>query len=1346
MAAPGDLLRISVETRLTGLRGVLDIFLAGMTRGRRTAYWNERGVTSRGVKMNRITGGRDEDDVAKSIFLDAVEIASKPERLAYLDRRCGSDHNLRSEVETLLRHQRQLGDYLERPAIDLEETWHLTPRAITEGPGTVIGPYKLVQELGAGGMGEVWMAEQTHPVRRKVALKIIKAGMDTRQIVARFEAEHQALALMDHPNIAKVFDAGATECGRPYFVMELVQGVPITTYCDDYHLTPRERLGLFLSVCQAVQHAHQKGIIHRDLKPSNVLVTFRDDEPLPKVIDFGVAKATGERLTERTAVTQCGQLVGTLEYMSPEQASFALDIDTRSDIYSLGVLLYELLTGSTPFEKKRLRAATFDEGLRIIREEEPPRASTRLSTIEGLSTITAHCNTEPADLRRLLKGDLDWILMRCLEKDRNRRYETANGLAMDLKRYLADEPVAACPPSVRYRLRKAVRRHKGPVVAASLVVLALVGGIIGTTWGLIRANDQLFFALLHRARAGRLSRQMGQRLDSLEALARAARIRPDELLRDEAIAAMALPDVRLVPGWHSAPPDILSVAYGWQYRLYACADRPGIIIIRSIPDNQEMQRIASGTVLGKCMCFSPDDRFLLAIEEGYRLRVWRVADGQPVLPDDLRDCRAYAFSPDGRRLAIGQREWVLLFDLATGQEVRRCRLPARVHGLAFHPDNGKLAVGYFKSSVASVYDAASWVLLTHLAVGPMDEQFVFWHPDGERLAVTGTDPRIQIWNVATKRRVATLEGHTDYVSAVTFHPEGGLLASHSWDGVLRLWDPATGRQLLQLPLNVADRPRFSSDGRLLGAAPHGEQTDLLEVTPSCEYLTLVSSEGAARGVYSRGDISPDGRLLVVGMDEGARLWDLQSRRELTTLPAGTVDVSFAERRPGEGGAGAPNGPHLDLLTCGSSGLLRWPITSDPQGRRLCFGPPRQLSALHRACFARGPDGSTLAAVTEEGGANKILDLETGAVQQELGVHPQGDVRALSGDGRWTASCGWHSDRVRVWNIRTGQIGREWVLGRHTLVFFTPGSRALIIARGDEFSFWDVKTWQPTRRLRRDIAQYPGWVAFSPDGRLMAMEMAPAVIHLKEVATGRTVAKFEDPHGDRACWQGFTPDGTRLVIVSRFASAVHIWDLRAIRKRLKDMNLDWDWPEFPPAATGDRAAEPLTIKVLPDTVAKTAPTPEQRARRAIERFRREVEANPDSAESCNKLAWVYLSAPEALRDVRDALPLAEEAVRLAAGNAAYRKTLGVAYYRAGRYREAVEVLRPNLESQRDEALALDLYFLAMSLHRLGETARARDYYDWAVRWAKVQQGPDAVPNEELATFRSEAEELLGIDRR
>jgi eukaryotic-like serine/threonine-protein kinase len=422
----------------------------------------------------------------KTVFGQAAEIESRTERAAYLDEACAKHAELRAQVDGLLAAAEKAGSFMPGPAIARSEM-ELFPH-ISERPGTVIGPYKLLQQIGEGGMGVVFMAEQTEPIQRTVALKIIKPGMDTRQVIARFEAERQALAMMDHPNIAKVLDAGTTESGRPYFVMELVKGVPITKYCDDKQLPVRARLELLLPVCQAIQHAHQKGLIHRDIKPSNVLVAEYDERAVPEVIDFGVAKATAQKLTDRTMFTEFGQVIGTLEYMSPEQAKFnQLDIDTRSDIYSLGVMLYELLTGSTPFERKRLSEAPFDEVLRIIREEEPPKPSTRLSTVEGQPEIAASRDSEPKKLSGLVRGELDWIAMKALDKDRDRRYGTANSLAADIERYLSNETVEACPPSATYRFRKFARRHKVGVAAGVAVVAAVLVGIAGTTGGMIWA-------------------------------------------------------------------------------------------------------------------------------------------------------------------------------------------------------------------------------------------------------------------------------------------------------------------------------------------------------------------------------------------------------------------------------------------------------------------------------------------------------------------------------------------------------------------------------------------------------------------------------------------------------------------------------------------------------------------------------------------------------------------------------------------------------------------------------------------------------------------------------------------
>jgi eukaryotic-like serine/threonine-protein kinase len=444
----------------------------------------------------------------ESLFHDALS-KSPAERAAFLDAACAGQPELRAAVEALLAAHDASGGLLDRPPIQVVDpepgepnyggTGEYTPQPIRTTdhrpevqPGLVIaGRYVLQQKIGEGGMGEVWVAKQTEPVKRKVALKLIKTGMDSRAVLTRFEQERQALAMMDHPNIARVLDGGLTPTGQPFFVMELVNGLPLTKFCDEARLGIRERLELFATICQAVQHAHHKGIVHRDLKPANILVTVIDGRGVPKVIDFGVAKATAGKLTDESMSTQFGAVVGTLEYMSPEQAGFSgIDIDTRADIYSLGVILYELLTGLKPIDAGRLKKAAFNEMIRIIREEEPSRPSTRLSTDESLPSLAALRQTEPKKLMAILRGELDWVVMKCLEKKRDRRYETANGLARDIQRYLADEAVEARPPSAGYRLGKLLKRNKGSVVAASLVLLALLVGMTGTTWGLFEAKRQ----------------------------------------------------------------------------------------------------------------------------------------------------------------------------------------------------------------------------------------------------------------------------------------------------------------------------------------------------------------------------------------------------------------------------------------------------------------------------------------------------------------------------------------------------------------------------------------------------------------------------------------------------------------------------------------------------------------------------------------------------------------------------------------------------------------------------------------------------------------------------------------
>ena len=491
-------------------------------------------------------------NVEDDIYFAAAQIADPAQRRLYLDRACNGDSRLRSLIEEMLTSQDEADDLFVRgrsafasAALDLQATAANLPTPAPEQDipeekiGQRVGSYKILERIGEGGWGIVYMAEQESPVRRRVALKVIKPGMDTQRVILRFEAERQALAMMEHPNIARVLDAGATDAGRPYFVMELVRGVKITEHCDRNNLDTRERLDLFIQACHAIQHAHQKGVIHRDIKPSNVLVTLQDGVPVPKVLDFGIAKAVEGKLTEHTLFTPMEQLVGTPAYMSPEQAEMSgLDVDTRSDIYSLGVLLYELLTGRTPFDSKQLAHSGLEQLRRTLRETEPQRPSRILTTLEGseLLATARHRHAQPPDLISTIKGDLDWIVMKALEKDRARRYETVNGLMRDVERYLDNEPVAARPPSRLYRFRKLVRRNRGVFAAAGAVALALIVGLGTSTWLLLREREL-------RRRAVAAEREQARLRDIAEqGLATEAELRHQSETREKITQAAALID------------------------------------------------------------------------------------------------------------------------------------------------------------------------------------------------------------------------------------------------------------------------------------------------------------------------------------------------------------------------------------------------------------------------------------------------------------------------------------------------------------------------------------------------------------------------------------------------------------------------------------------------------------------------------------------------------------------------------------------------------------------------------------------------------------------------------------
>ena len=1000
-----------------------------------------------------------------------------------------------------------------------------------------IGPYELLSLIGEGGMGTVWKARQTEPVKRDVALKVIRADMGSKETIARFEAERQALALMDHPSIAKVLDAGTTSSGNPFFVMELVNGVPLNEYCDSKKLSIHKRLQLMVDICNAVQHAHQKGIIHRDLKPGNILITEADGKSIPKVIDFGLAKAMdySNKLTDKTVATSLGQILGTLQYMSPEQAETnSFDIDTRTDVYALGVILYELLTGSTPLDQAALKKNALLHILELIRTKEPPRPSSRLSTtkVEATTQIGKLRKITPTKLQGILKGELDWVVMKALEIDRRRRYESADRFAQDIRRFLSDEPVEAKPPSRTYRLQKFVQKNRGLVTTAALIVGLLVAGISTSTWFAIKANREARRADESAKQEKTLRRISDQKTKEANSQRAIADKRADEVKRQNQTIRRANADFKLQ----------LALAR-WAANRAAEAK----VLLQQIPHefrntfewNYFRRRFEGSdiTFVGhtervNCVCISPDGARIATGSDDKSIKIWNAVSGENTLTISgcNSDVENLCFSRDGKLLASYEyRRSVRIWDSSTGREVASDSTPdisVQRGSFAFSQDGKRLRslIEHTTRTNANEYIFRTWdwesgeIQSTLLKSGRM--KFVF-SECGTKFA-TADNESVSIWDVSSVEQIGSLKGQKSRVNCISFSPDGKRLAAISGKSVT-IWDVDT--QSVVVDFNNENELRdvvFSPNGgRLFVSSFDGTTVEIWDLNPLRKVGTLRGHDDSINDLA----MAPDGQVIYTcSEDNTTKAWNIDSLSNDPVLTQRTGWRCIAMSRDGSKvAAGNQDGTTAiwDLLTL----------------RELRSYRPHETSVGH---VSLSRDGGILA--TSDRSNVHIWNADTGAKITTLPNHSYVTSVALDPSGNIIATATSNSE-VRIWDARDGKLIYDLVGHRESveeLIFSSDGTR--LVSRGgpyDGLTFvWNVRNGERTA--------LPGIyrVVTHNENDLVAVRSAEGDIRISDLS-GETVYTSLKTKGNANSINAISVDGTfaRAASSNTNNNLVVLWDCR-----------------------------------------------------------------------------------------------------------------------------------------------------------------------------------------------------------